>query len=133
EFLNRTTPGLFTLNSSGIGYAAVVHNADGSLVTPSNPAQAGEYIAIFATGLGAVFPQVPDGAPGPISPLSTTNNTITVYIGNTAAPVVFSGLAPTLAGLYQVNVQIPAGLTAGDNGLDISGPDSYSAQALIPV
>src|SRR5439155_17131703 len=30
EFVNKTTPGLFTLNSSGIGYAAVVHNADGS-------------------------------------------------------------------------------------------------------
>jgi hypothetical protein len=32
-----------------------------------------------------------------------------------------------------VNVTIPSGVTSGDNTLDISGPDSYSGEALIPI
>jgi uncharacterized protein (TIGR03437 family) len=36
-----------------------------------------------------------------------------VTIGGVAATVSFSGLAPGNVGLYQVNVQVPAGVTAG--------------------
>jgi uncharacterized protein (TIGR03437 family) len=133
QFVNKTSAGVFTQNASGLGYGAVVHNADGTLVTPSNPAVAGEYVQVFVTGLGTVFPTVPDGSAGPADPLSNTVNTMTAFIGGTSAPVAFAGLAPTLAGLYQVNIQIPTGLTAGDNTLDISGPDSYTSQALIPI
>ena len=50
-----------------------------------------------------------------------------------AAPVSYNGLAPQLAGLYQINVQVPAGVGAGDHALAISGPDSFTAEALIPV
>jgi len=32
-----------------------------------------------------------------------------------------------------VNIQIPTGLTAGDNSLDIGGPDSYAQEALISI
>jgi hypothetical protein len=49
------------------------------------------------------------------------------------ATVAYAGLAPTLVGLYQVNVQIPSGITAGDWYLDISGPDSYTSEAIISV
>jgi len=31
-----------------------------------------------------------------------------------AAPVIFAGLAPGYVGLYQVNVQVPEGVAAGD-------------------
>ena len=30
-----------------------------------------------------------------------------------SAPVVFAGLTPSLVGLYQVNVQVPAGAPSG--------------------
>jgi hypothetical protein len=50
------------------------------------------------------------------------------------AKVGYAGLAPGLAGLYQLNVTIPAtGLTAGDYTIDVSGPDSYAAQAIISI
>jgi len=81
----------------------------------------------------AVNPLVPDVSAGPVSPLSQTTNTIGVDISGISATVGYSGLAPTLAGLYQINFTVPAGLTAGDNFLDIQGPDSYAAQALISV
>jgi hypothetical protein len=35
--------------------------------------------------------------------------------------------------LYQVNLTIPAAAVAGDNVVDISGPDADASQALISV
>jgi uncharacterized protein (TIGR03437 family) len=129
ELVNATTPGLFSIPAGGIGYAAAEH-ADGSLVSPSHPAQVGETVAVYVTGLGDVLPSISDGAPG-VS--SATTNTITASVNNVTATVAYAGLAPTLVGLYQVNVQIPTGIAAGDWYLDISGPDSYTSEAIISV
>ena len=129
ELVNPTTPGLFSIPAGGIGYAAAEH-ADGSLVSPSHPAQVGETIAVYVTGLGDVLPSIADGAPG-VS--SSTTNTITAAVNNTLATVAYAGLAPSLVGLYQVNVTIPSGVAAGDWYLDISGPDSYTSEAIISV
>jgi uncharacterized protein (TIGR03437 family) len=131
-FLQETTPGVFTEQQDGIGYGAVEHQ-DGSLVTPASPAQIGEIVSVYMAGLGDVSPGVPDGAAASSSSLSNTNNTITADIGGTAATVNFAGLAPGFVGLYQVNVVIPAGVTAGDNFIDIAGPDSLTSEALISV
>jgi uncharacterized protein (TIGR03437 family) len=35
------------------------------------------------------------------------------------ANVVFAGLAPSLGGLYQLNVTIPSGVSKGEVGIDI--------------
>ena len=129
-FVNLTAPGVFTVPAGGLGYGAVLHG-DYSLVTKQNPAQVGETVAVYLTGLGTTNPVIQDGSAGPAS--SQTNNTIQVYIGGQAATVGYSGLAPQLAGLYQINVTVPSGVTAGDNSLEIVGPDSDAAEALIPV
>jgi uncharacterized protein (TIGR03437 family) len=133
EFVGKTAPGVFTLSNTGNGYAAAVHPATGSIVTPDNPAAPGETIEVFVSGLGIVFPTVPDGAAPPLDPLSYTTNTIAAAISGAPATVTFAGLAPQLAGLYQVNVTIPATAAAGENTLNISGPDSYTSQTLISV
>ena len=132
ELINATTPGIFTNPNTGLGYAAALH-PDFSLVTSQSPAAIGETISIYLTGLGTVNPVIQDGAAGPSSPPSNTTNTITADVSGVTATVAYAGLAPQLAGLYQINVMIPTGLTAGDNVLDISGPDSYSMEALIPI
>ena len=132
EYVNATTPGVFTTPSGGAGYAAALH-PDYSLVTPSSPAKPGETIAVFVTGLGTASPSNPDGAAGPSSPLSYTSNTITALVAGQAANVAFAGLAPGLAGLYQVNLTIPSGLTAGDYYLEILGPDSDALEAGISI
>jgi uncharacterized protein (TIGR03437 family) len=131
-FVNQTSPGVFTVPSGGIGQAAALH-PDFSLVTTARPAQIGETIAVYLTGLGDVTPSVADGALGPSSPPSLTTNNITAFVGGVPATVAFAGLAPQLAGLYQVNLTIPTGVSAGDNALDISGPDSYTTESVIPV
>ncbi|MGA9626294.1 MAG: IPT/TIG domain-containing protein [Bryobacteraceae bacterium] len=129
EFVNLTAPGVFTVPPGGLGYGAVLHG-DYSLVTAQSPAQVGETVAVYLTGLGTTNPVIPDGSAGVFS---QTNNTIDVYIGGIQATVGYSGLAPDLAGLYQINFTVPSGVTAGDNTLEIVGPDSDAAEALIPV
>ncbi len=132
ESVNSTTPGIFTNPAGGAGEAAALH-PDYSLVSPSSPAKIGETIAVFVTGLGDVSPSISDGAPGPSGTLSNTTNTITAMVGGSAAPVTYAGLAPGLAGLYQVNLTIPSGLAAGDYYIEILGPDSDALEAGITI
>jgi len=103
-------PGIFTVDSQGTG--AFLH-ANYQVVSPANPAVAGETILIYCTGLGVTSPRVATGAATPPSPTSIVTG-VSVSIGkNPFSAVSFSGLAPGYAGLYQINVQVPAGLPAG--------------------
>jgi uncharacterized protein (TIGR03437 family) len=101
-------------NCSALGAAAVC----------AQPVHPGDVLQIYATGLGKATPNgdpsgaaLPTGnvAPPDGHPLYRTVATPAVTIGGQAAPVLFSGLVPGTAGLYQVNVQIPAGVAAGDD------------------
>jgi uncharacterized protein (TIGR03437 family) len=108
-------PGIFTLNESGTGQGIVMKSDGVTLAQPATPANIGETVVIYCTGLGAVTPAVTEGSPAPSSPLAWTVNPVTVTIGGVAAPAPsFSGLTPTLAGLYQVNVAVPAGIATGN-------------------
>jgi uncharacterized protein (TIGR03437 family) len=126
-YLTDAAPGVFSQSQNGIGFGAILHAATGLEVTASNPAHSGEYISIYLTGLGTVTPTVQDGALGPVplsySDLYNAGNLAVNFndynsggsTGNQGT-VTFAGLAPTLAGLYQINVQVPtSGLGAGDN------------------
>jgi uncharacterized protein (TIGR03437 family) len=131
-FTNETSVGVFSVPPGGLGYGAVLHQ-NGTLVSPASPAAIGETVSVYLTGLGTVSPGIADGAAGPVSTLSQATNTITADIGGTTATITYSGLAPQLAGLYQVNLTVPSGVTAGDNFLDIGGPDSYTSEVLISI
>jgi uncharacterized protein (TIGR03437 family) len=127
-----TAPGVLTQTQNGLGYGDVVH-ADGTLVNAKNPAKIGETVLVFLTGLGGVNPAIADGAAGPSDTLSNAVAKIGVVVGSKSATVGYAGLAPQLAGLYQINVTIPDGVTAGDNVLAISGPDAYTSVCLIAI
>jgi uncharacterized protein (TIGR03437 family) len=132
SFVSLTAPGVFTKPEGGLGSAAALHS-DFSLVTASNPAQIGETLAIFVTGLGDVSPAVADGAPGPSSPLSMATNPIFVSMDGQPATTTFVGLAPQLVGLYQINVQVPSSVSSGNVTLEIDGPDFVTTEATIPI
>ena len=105
-------PGIFTVNSGGQG--AIVNALTGQIITPSSPAIAGStFISIYCTGLGSVTNQPLTGSAPSADVLSETITPI-VNIGGVPARVLYSGLAPTFAGLYQINVQVPAGAPFGD-------------------
>jgi uncharacterized protein (TIGR03437 family) len=100
------------------GGSAIVEDSRGTapafLVTPSAPAQAGDVLVIYCAGLGVTNQPVADGAASPGSPPTQTQAPVTVSIGGQNANVLFAGLTPTLVGLYQVNVVMPAGVTPGN-------------------
>jgi uncharacterized protein (TIGR03437 family) len=116
------------------------------VVTQANPATPGEFLAVFLTGLGSVTPAVADGTLGPANPLSqadqNTSGNLSVYFndyGSTvstgnAGTIQYAGLAPSLAGLYQINVQVPSmGLTSGDDVyLEISTDSADVNQIQVP-
>jgi minor extracellular serine protease Vpr len=114
--LASAAPGIFNYNN-GVGVAL---HPDYSLVTATNPAQAGEVIAIYCTGLGAVTPTVTAGVAAPLSPLSVTPSFPTVTIGGQTASVSYSGLASGFVGLYQVNAMVPNGLASGGQTVTMS-------------
>jgi uncharacterized protein (TIGR03437 family) len=113
-------PGIFTLGGSFRDQGAIlVANTNQFAMPltpniPSRPVAVGKYISIFCTGLGPTDPPVKAGDAGPSEPLATAKIPATVTIGGLAAPVTFAGLAPGLAGVYQVNAQVPAGVAAND-------------------
>jgi uncharacterized protein (TIGR03437 family) len=132
-FSSLTQPGIFTKNPvGGFGYAAARHStADAAEVTPSNPAKIGETIALYLTGIGAVDPAVADGAPGVFT---TATNSISVFFnGVQAAAPSYVGLTPTAIGLAQINVTVPAGISTGDVYVEISGPDSFTSEAVMTI
>jgi uncharacterized protein (TIGR03437 family) len=108
-------PGIFAVNSQGTGQGSIVKSDGVTLAQAGTPALIGETIVIYCTGLGAVTGNVAAGTAAPSSPPATTVNPVAVTIGGQPAAVVFSGLTPGFAGLYQVNAVVPSGVTAGNS------------------
>jgi uncharacterized protein (TIGR03437 family) len=105
--------GIFSLGAPQGGQGAIV-NLAGIVVDVNSPAHAGDYLQIYSTGLGAVSNTPPTGAAAVAMPLSSLVANVDATIGGVAAQVIFAGLAPGFIGLYQVNVQVPQGVAAGD-------------------
>lgn len=132
-YTNAYAPGVFSLTQDGLGYGAALH-PDYSVVTAGNPAHPNETIALFLTGLGAVKPSISDGAVGPTDPLSILpSDAVWIYVAGKRATVTYAGLAPGLAGLYQVNFTIPSATKAGDAYVDVDLGGAYNSQIAIPV
>ena len=104
-----SAPGVFTSNSSGTGAAAVV-NQSGSINSPTSPAPVGSMISLYVTGEGQTTPSGVDGKPAS-APLPKPVLPVAVTMAGQNALVTYAGGAPGLvAGLMQVNVQIPLSL-----------------------
>jgi len=113
--------------------AAALHGASYALITAANPAKKGEVVSIFATGLGPVVPVVHTNAPAAGNALSRTAFTPTVSFGGVPARVDFSGLAPLLIGLYQINAAVPTEAESGSLDLVVTANGVASNPAKIAV
>jgi uncharacterized protein (TIGR03437 family) len=109
----RTSPGIYSQSQNGIGAGAILRS-NFSLLTAANPARRGDTILVYLTGLGALNPALADGAPASSTELSRITENVNVYIGGQRATVSFAGAAPGFAGLYQINVVVPANAPLGN-------------------
>lgn len=115
--------------------AAAANATNGSIITATNPAPRGTFIALYCNGLGPVTNQPASGNPaGSGAQLShTTPSMATVMIGGVAGNVNFSGLTPGYPGLYQVNVQVPTTISAGNQPVIVSIGGVSSPALMLPV
>ena len=116
--LTTAAPGLFAQNSSGSGAGAIL-NQDNSLNGPAHPAAKGSIVQVYMTGEGQTSPQPVTGAittvtlpppqvtPAPVQPVQA-------WIAGQPALYTYAGEAPGMvAGVMQINVQIPANAASG--------------------
>jgi uncharacterized protein (TIGR03437 family) len=114
--------------------AAAYHAETATPADAVNPAAPGEVLEMYATGLGPTNPPVTAGIAAPSNPPATTAVTPEVFVGAVQAQVLFSGLAPGLAGVYQINIAVPATLSSNVYQITIrAGTASSSGPASIYV
>ena len=130
--VTASTAGIFVNGSAAS--PVVVHASDFSLVTSLNPAHAGEYLAVFCTGLGATNPGIAAGAAAPPQPVPLQASLETVVDSRLLPNTAYAGLAPGFAGLYQVNFQLEGDEAPGTKVLYVQpGGGSASNEVSFPV
>lgn len=83
----------------------------------SRPARPGETVVLYGVGFGTTTPAIPAGA---IATVQAMLPDVVVRIGGIAATVAYAGVAPQFVGLYQFNVTVPQGVSAGDASFEMS-------------
>jgi len=131
--LGKTSPGIFSADTSGTGDGIIVH-LDGTLVNAGAPAKKNEILVMYLTGLGAVTSPLPDGtgSPGPNPAVAP----VTVFVDGIAAPAsnFYAGAGVQFPGLYQINFTVPPNLvTTGSVPIAIQTPDAFHDQINLAV
>ncbi len=114
--VSAVAPGIYTQNFQGSG-PGVILNPDGrTLNGPNAPAGKGSVISLYMTGEGITNPPSATGAliPSDGTGLKHPQASYTATVGGIPATVIYAGSAPGIvAGISQVNVQIPANAPSG--------------------
>jgi len=129
----QVTTQSFQVAAAGPG---IFTDSTGALV-PTAAAARGQEIAFYITGAGAVSPAISTGAapaastaiadlPKPVQPTSVT-------IGGVAANIDFIGIPSGLAGVTQINVQVPNGISIGAQPLVVTVGGVSSVTATITI
>jgi uncharacterized protein (TIGR03437 family) len=106
-------PALFAQPNTG--YAIATH-ADNSLITAESPAKGGEIIVLYATGLGKAVKNPATGELPPyLSEIANLSGLKVSFDGTVVDPsrIIYAGITPGSAGLYQINLALPADIGSG--------------------
>ena len=129
-------PGVFTSSYDGKTYAVAVR-PDGSQVSPTNPAQRGENIQLYITGLGQATPLIATGLPGVSN--QTIVSRLVVGLNNGGVPLISAVYGPGLIGIYVVTIQVPADTRTGPYqpigiiAVDSSNNLNFAQATYIPI
>ena len=138
--LDATDPGMFQwdggVRSAGIIRYAIASHLTGQVVGPDTPAAAGEIVVVYAVGLGRTSPDTTTGrVVSSVAPIAAMSQ-LQVTVGGLPVPakdILYAGLAPGFAGLYQINLRLPATLPP-DPEIRVSiGPQISPAQIRLPA
>ena len=131
--VERNAPGLFSQQISGRPYWAAMH-ADGSLVTPKNPAKRGETVTALGTGFGPFHPQPPDGFAVPAAGTFPLLDPVELEFSGKVVKPDFAGAAPGRVGITEVRFKIadpfPTGTTVNIK-VQVNGQQSNTV--LLPL
>jgi len=115
------SPAIFVVAQDGTRQGSIlIGNSGGTLAAPAGlfsnarPLRPGEPLTMFLTGLGPVTDRPESGRVAGAFPTSKTLTTPEVTVGGVAVRVLFSGLAPGLVGLNQINAKTSEDLPSGD-------------------
>jgi uncharacterized protein (TIGR03437 family) len=92
---------------------AVFREASSLPVNLVDPIHKGDHLIIYASGLGLTNPPVDAGSVSPSNPAAVVLLQPNVSLGGVSCPVTFAGLTPGQIGIYQINVNVPQGVTQG--------------------
>jgi uncharacterized protein (TIGR03437 family) len=129
-------PGIFSTTSGGLTYA-VATRPDGSYVSPTNPAQLGEDITLYVTGLGPVTPAASTGDAG--IPGQAVVVPLIIGLNNSGVPLISANYVQGLIGVYAVTFHVPAVTATGPAeplavvAYDSAGHFYYSQGIGLPV
>jgi uncharacterized protein (TIGR03437 family) len=129
--VTRNAPGLFG-NRVGDQLFALAAHPDGNPITPENPAEAGEVVTLYGTGLGPLMATPLDGFPITESPNSRLADRLEVLMGDDpSAEVVYSGAATQGPGLQGVRFRVADSGSSLAVRVRVNGRESNSV--LIPM
>jgi len=135
--IKSTSPAILTFPRAGpaVSYiqAAAFHAGTAIAADVDHPAAAGETLEVYGLGLGATTPAAEAGVASPSQPPARVLQMPRVQIGNRDAVITFAGLTPGLAGVYQVNAVVPAGLAPGLHPIVWMGAEGSVGYASIAV
>jgi uncharacterized protein (TIGR03437 family) len=130
--VTRDAPGIFFQTVNSQPYVLALH-PDGSVVTPDNPASAGETISILGTGFGPYNGKVIDGFFPPAPPPSLMDS-VTISTADQNPAPSWSGAAPGFTGVVSTSFQVPNGLPSGTAvPLTITVNGAASNTVMLPV
>ena len=110
------TPPPVLLSVGNNGQAAALHGSSQQIVSGQNPAQAGEAVEVYLTGLV-------DGNTMPPR----------ISIDGKPAHILFFGDAPGFVGLNQINISVPSGIASGQATMVLSYMGRPSNQVYVSI
>jgi uncharacterized protein (TIGR03437 family) len=126
-----SSPALLQWNGGQYPYALISRGnafvCNPSVIPGTVSAHAGDALTLWVTGLGQTNPAIPAGQQPATFPAPTTPPTVSVNGTN----VTVLGAVLRFAGLYQVNIQLPASLPTGDLPIRISTGNAQSPTGVL--
>jgi uncharacterized protein (TIGR03437 family) len=130
--LAEAAPALFQSDATTV----IATHGNGPLVTAASPAVPGEIVVLYATGLGETAPEAVCGfLPELAAPLADMSDFQVLLNGMAVDPhlILYAGDAPGFAGLFQINLQLPANSPANPE-IQIGFSSNLSpTQRILPV